>query len=92
MRTPDFLTVLVDDGILVRVDIVSEGARRCGPKMGEELVLGVEGDNREGEFLENRSGQGRRRDNGDRCFDNGGREVFNWDIRKWDAVDNFFEL
>ena len=60
--------------------------------MREELVLGVERDDRKGEFLEDGSGWGGRGDDGDRGFDDSGREVLNWDIREWDAVNNFFEL
>ena len=41
------------------VDVVGKGAGRGGPKMREELMLCIEGDNREVEFLEDRSGQGR---------------------------------
>ena len=92
MWTPDFLAAFVDDGVLVGVDVVGEGARRGGPEMGEELVLCVEGDDREGEFLRDRSGWGGRGNDGDGGFDDGGQEVLNWDIRKWDAVDNFLEL
>ena len=44
------------------------------------------------EFLKVRSGRGRRGDDGDRCLDDGRREVLNRDIREWDAVNNFFEL
>ena len=43
----------------MRVDIVGKGARRGGPEVREELALGEERDNREGEFLKNRSGWGR---------------------------------
>ena len=92
MGTPDLLTAFVDDGVLVRVDVVSEGTGRGGPKMWEELVLGVEWDDREGELLEDRSGRGRRRDDGDGGFDDSGREILDWDIREWDAVNNLFEL
>ena len=48
-----------NNGVLVRVDVVGEGAGRSGPEVWEELVLGVERDDREGEFLKNRSGRGR---------------------------------
>ena len=92
MRTPNLLTAFVDDGVLMRVDVVGEGARRGGPEVREELVLGVERDDREGEFLEDRSRRGGRGDNSDGGFDNGGREVFDWDIRKGDTVDDFLEL
>ena len=92
MRTPNLLTAFVDDGVLVGVDVVGEGTRRGGPKVGEELVLGVERDDREGEFLTNRSGRGGRGDDGDGGFNDGGREVFNGDVREWDSVDNFLKL
>ena len=59
MGTPDLLTAFVDDGVLVRVDVVGKGARRGGPEMWEELVLSVERDDGKGEFLEDGSGRGR---------------------------------
>ena len=74
------------------VDVVGEGARRGGPEVGEELVFGVERDDREGEFLRDRSGRGGRGDDGDGGFNDGGREVFDGDVREWDAVNNFFKL
>ena len=74
------------------MNIVSKGAGRGGPKVREELVLSVEGDNREGEFLKNRSGWGRRRDNGDGGFDNCRWEVLNWDIHEQDTIDDFLKL
>ena len=92
MGTPDLLTAFVDDGVLVRVDVVGEGTRRGDPEVREELVLGVEGDDRKGEFLEDGGGWGGRRNDSDGGFDNGGREVLNWDIRKRDTVDDFLEL
>ena len=92
LGTPDLLTVFVDDGVLVRVDVVSERARRGGPKVWEEFVLGVEGDDRKGEFLEDGSGQGGRGDDGDGCFDDSRWEVLYWDVRKWDTIDDFLEL
>ena len=92
MWTPDFFTAFVDDSVLVGMDVVGEGTGRCGPKMREKLVLSVEGDNREGKFLKDRSGRSRRGDGGDGGFDDGGREILNWDIRKWDAVDDFLKL
>ena len=84
--------MFVNDGVLVGVDVVGKGAGRGGPEVGEELVLSVEGDDREGEFLRDRSGRGGRGNDGDGCFNDGGREVLDWDVRKGDAVDDFFEL
>ena len=78
--------------MLVGVDVVGEGARRGGPEMWEELVLGVEGDDGKGELLEDGGRWGGRGDDGDGCFNDGGWEVLNRDIREWDAVDNFLEL
>ena len=92
MRTPNLLTAFVDDGVLVGMDVVGKGARRGGPEVREEFVLGVEGDDREGEFLEDRSRQGGQGDDGDGGFDNGRREILNGDVRKGDAFDDFFEL
>ena len=43
--------MFVYDGVLVGVDVVSKGTGRCGPKVGEELVLGVERDDGEREFV-----------------------------------------
>ena len=92
MGTPDLFTAFVDDSVLVRVDVVGKGARGGDPEMWEELVLGVERDDRKGEFLEDGSGWGGRRDDGDRGFDNGGREVLNGDVREGNTIDNFLEL
>ena len=58
MGTPNLLTAFVNNGVLVGMDVVGKGARRGDPKVREELVLGVAGDDREGEFLEDRSGRG----------------------------------
>ena len=92
MGAPDLFSTFVNDGVLVGVDVVGEGARRGSPEVGEELVLGVERDDREGEFLRDRSGRSGRRNDGDGCFNDGRREVFNGDVREWDAFDNFFKL
>ena len=92
MGTPNLLTAFVDNGVLMRVDVVGKSARRGGPEVGEELVLGVERDDREGEFLKSRGGWGGRGDDGDGCFNDGRREVFDRDVREWNALDNFFEL
>ena len=92
MRAPDLLTTFIDDGVLVGVDVVGKGAGRGGPEVWEELVLGVERDNREGEFLEDGSGRGGQGDNGNRGFDNGRGKVLYRDIREWDAVDDFLKL
>ena len=92
MGAPDLFSTFVNDGVLMWVDVVGEGAGRGGPEVGEEFVLSVERDDGEGEFLEDRSGRGRRGDDGDRGFDNGGREILNRDVRKWDAVNDFLEL
>ena len=76
----------------MRVDVIGKGAGRGGPEVWEELVFGVEGNDGKGELLEDRSGWGRRGDNGDGGFNNGGRETFNRDVREGDTVDNFLEL
>ena len=55
-------------------------------------MFSVEGDDREGEFLKNGSGRGRRGNNSNRGFNNGGREVFDWDVREWDMINDFLEL
>ena len=77
---------------MMGMDVVGERAGRGGPEMWEELVLSVEGDDREGELLEDRSGRGGRGDDSDGGFDNGGREILNGDVREGDAIDNFLEL
>ena len=92
MGTPDLLAAFVDDGVLVRVDVVGEGARGGDPEMWEEFVLSVEGDDRKGEFLENGSGRGGRGNDGDGCFNDGGREVLNGDVCEGDTVDDFLKL
>ena len=71
------------------VDVVGEGTRRGGPKVWEELVFGVEGNDGKWEFGGRWGGRG---DNGNGCFDNGRGEVLNWDVRKWDTFDDFLEL
>ena len=76
----------------MRVDVVGEGAGRGGPEVWEEFVFGVEGDDRKGEFLEDGSGRGGRGNDGDRCLDDGRREVLDRDIREWNAVNDFFKL
>ena len=92
MGAPDLFSAFVNDGVLVRVDVIGEGAGRGGPEVREKFVLGVAGDDREGEFLKDRSGRGGRGDDGDGCFNDGGREVLDWDVRERDAVNNFLEL
>ena len=74
------------------VNVVGEGTRRGGPEVREELVFSIEGDNREGEFLEDRSRRGGRGDDGNGGFDNSGWEILDGDVREWDAVDDFLEL
>ena len=76
----------------MRVDVVGERARRGDPEVWEELVLGVEGDDRKREFLEDGSGWARRGNDGNGSFDNGRWEILYWDIREWNAVDDFLEL
>ena len=92
MGAPDLFSTFVNDGVLMRVDVVGEGAGRGGPEMGEELVFGVEGDDREREFLKDRSGRGGRGNDGDRCFNDCRREIFNGDVREGDMVDYFLKL
>ena len=58
MGAPDLFSSFVNDSVLVRVDVVGEGAGRGSPEVWEELVLGIEGDDREGELLKDRSGRG----------------------------------
>ena len=84
--------MFVDDGVLVGVDVVGKRAGRGGPEVREEFVLGVEGYDGEGELLEDRSGRSGRGDDGDRGFDNSGREILNRDVREGDTVDYFLEL
>ena len=92
MGAPDFFSTFVNDRVLMRVDVVGEGAGRGGPEVWEELVLGVEGDNGKGELLEDGSGWGGRGDDGDGGFDNGRQEILDGDVRKGDAVNDFLEL
>jgi hypothetical protein len=70
LRTPDFLTSLVNDGVLVGVVGNSGGAGWGGEEMGEEL--GFRGDG-EREVREDRSGWSGGGDNGNRGFSDGWR-------------------
>ena len=81
MWTPDLFTTFVYDGVLVGVDVVGEGTGRCGPKVREKLVLGVKGNDREGEFLKGRCGRGGQRNDGDGGFNDGGWKVLDRDVR-----------
>ena len=76
----------------MQMDVVGEGAGRGSPEVREELVLGIEWDDREGEFLKNRSRRGGRGEDGNGGFNDGRWEVFNWDVRERDTVNDFFEL
>ena len=64
MGDPNFLAVVVDDGVLVRVMIGGGGTRRGGEKLGEvfDLVSERTWDNKGGAWG---------RDGVDRSFDNG---------------------
>ena len=92
LQAPDLLTVFVDGSVLMGMDVIGEGAGRSSPEVREELMLSVERDNGEGELLENRGGQGRQGNNSNRGFNDGRQKVLDWDIRKWDAVDDFLKL
>ena len=92
MWAPDLLTAFVDNGVLVGMDVVSEGTGRSSPEVWEELVLGIEGDDREGELLEDGSRWGGRGNDGNGGFDDGRREIFDGDVRERDTVNDFLEL
>ena len=77
---------------MVGVDVVGEGAGGSGPEVGKELVLSVERDDRKWEFRKDRGGRGGRGNDSDGGFDNGGREILDWDVREWNAVNDFLEL
>jgi hypothetical protein len=87
--TPDFFATFVDDGILMRVVSNSGGARRGSEEMREEL--GFRGDG-EWEVEEDRSGWGRRGNDGNGGFNDGWRKVLDGDIGEGDSLDNFFKL
>jgi hypothetical protein len=89
LQTPDFLTMFIDDGVLMWVVGNSGGAGWGGKEVGEEF--GFWG-NRKWEERENRSGWGGGGDNGDEGFNNGWQEVFYRDVGKWDALNNFLKL
>ena len=55
-------------------------------------MLGIEGNNREREFLMDRSRQCGRWDDGNEGFDNSRWEVLDQDIRKWDVINDFLKL
>ena len=77
---------------MIGVNVIGEGTGRSSPEMGKELVFSVEGDDREGEFLKDRSGWGGQGDDSNGGFDHRRREVLNGNLCEWDAVDDFFEL
>ena len=68
--------MFVDDSVLVGMDVISKGTGRSSLKMGEELMLGIERDDREGEFWKDRSRQGRQGYNSNRGFNDSRWEVF----------------
>ena len=74
------------------VNVVSKGAGRSSPEVREELVLSVERDDGEGEFLKDRGGWGRQWDDSNRGCDDSRQEVLYGDVCEWDMVDDFFEL
>jgi hypothetical protein len=89
LQCPDLLTAFVDDGVLVGVAVIGDGARRGGEEVWEELGF-VEV--REREDGEDGSGWTWGGDTGDGGFCDGRREVLDWDVGKWDALNDFFEL
>jgi hypothetical protein len=89
LRTPDLLTVFIDNGVLVGVVGDDGGTGRGGEEMGEELSF--QG-NREWEVREFGSGQSGRGNDSDRGFSDGWQEVLDGDVGKWDMLNDFFKL
>jgi hypothetical protein len=89
LRTPDFLTTFIDNGVLMWVVGDGGGTRWGGKEMREELDFWGDG---EWEVREDGSGRGRRGDNGNGGFSDRWQEVFYGDISKGDLFNNFFKL
>jgi hypothetical protein len=89
LGAPDFLTAFVYDSVLVQVVSNSSGAGQGSKEMGEEF--GFWGDGKR-EVGEDRSGRGRRGDDGDRGFNDGWQEVLDGDVGEGDSFDYFLEL
>ena len=85
MGDPDFLAVIVDDGVLVRVMVSGGGTRRGGKKLGEVFDLVGEGawDNEGGAWGWDRV---------DQSFDDGRGRVLNRDVGEGDTDNGVFKL
>ena len=85
---PNPFAAFVDNSVLVRV-VIGGGAWRGSEEVGEKVRFW---EDREAEDATRGSRRGRRRDDSDRGGNDRQREVFYWDIRKWDTLDYFLKL
>jgi hypothetical protein len=74
---------------LVGVAVVGDSAGWSGEEVWEELGFVEAGEREDGEDGSGRAWGG---NTGNGGFCDGWREILNWDVGKWDALDNFFEL
>ena len=84
---PDSFAAFIDDGVLVWV-VIGGGARRGSEEIGEEVGFWKDW---EAKGMTRGSRQGWGRDDSDRGNNDGWWEVFNRDVSKRDALDNFFK-
>jgi hypothetical protein len=89
LRAPDFLTVFVDDGVLMGVVGDSGGAGWGDEEVGEELSFQGGGERKVGE---DGSGWGKGGNDGDGGFSDRWWEVFNRNVSEGDLLNDFFEL
>jgi hypothetical protein len=89
LGAPDFLTMFIDDSVLVRMVDDGSSVGQSSEEVREEFSFQAK---REQEDEEDGSGQGRGSDNGNGGFSNGQQEIFYWDFGKQDMLDDLFEL
>ena len=75
MGVPDVAVLLVDDGVLVRMVVIRDKARRGSEEVGKGEEVGGEGSEEGGGRRQGGGGDG-----GDGSFDDGRGDVLNWDV------------
>ena len=84
---PDVSALFVDNRVLVRVVVVGSEARQGSKEGGKGKEVGCKW-SKEGGWRR----QGRGGDSGDRSFDDGQQDVFNWDILMVDGFTRELKL